>query len=98
MEMAPGERPSRGRKADACSSAMEATTIVEFFIHEGRILAELEIGAADMAGFRNLMPDEIYERMGHAPRPLAERLEEFFSRDLPILGPDGEILVEGGLA
>jgi hypothetical protein len=70
------------------SNAMAATTIVEFFIEEGRILVELEIGAADLAAFRNLMPDEIHERMGHPPQPLAERLQAFFARDLPILGPD----------
>ncbi len=74
------------------SNAMQATTIVEFFIDEGRILVELEIGAADMAAFRNLMPDGIYERMGYPPRPVAERLQEFFSRDLPILGQDAEPL------
>ncbi len=79
------------------SNAMQATTIVEFFIDEGRILVELEIGAVDMAAFRNLMPDGIHERMGHAPRPLAERLEEFFARDLPILGPNGTPLPGGVL-
>jgi len=79
------------------SNAMQATSIVEFFIHEGRILVELEIGAADMVAFLNLMPDGIYQRMGHAPRPLAQRLQEFFSRDLPILGPDGEPLSGGVL-
>ena len=79
------------------SNAMQATTIVEFFIDEGRILVELEIGAVDVDAFRNLMPDGIHERMGHAPRPLAERLEEFFARDLPILGPNGTPLPGGVL-
>ena len=49
------------------SNAMQATTIVEFFIDDGRILVELEIGAADVAAFRNLMPDGIYEGLGHPP-------------------------------
>ena len=74
------------------SNAMQASTIVEFFIGEGQILVELEIGAADMIAFRNLMPDGIYERMGQSPRPLAERLDEFFARDLPILGVEDEPL------
>jgi len=74
------------------SNAMQATTIVEFYIHEDRILVELEIGMADTAAFRNLMPDGVYESMGHSPRPLVERLEEFFARDLPIIGPEGKPL------
>jgi len=74
------------------SNAMAATTIAEFFIDEGRILVELEIGATDIAAFQNLMPDTFHERMGHPPRPLAERLQEFFARDLPILGPNAEPL------
>ena len=71
------------------SNAMRASTIAEFFIEEHQILLELEIGGVDLAAFRNLMPDGIYERMGQSPRPLAERLEEFFARDLAILGPEG---------
>jgi hypothetical protein len=74
------------------SNAMQATTIVEYFIETDRILVDLEIGGSDLALFRNLMPDEIYERMGNAPRPLAERLAEFFTRDLPIAGPEGALL------
>ena len=83
--MAAGDAIVRG-------DAMRATTIVEFFIDEDEILVELEIGAADLAGFRDLMPDGIYERMGHAPRPQTERILEFFATGLPILGPDGEPL------
>ena len=48
----------------------------------------------DVAAFRNLMPDALYERMGNAPRPLAERIEAFFRSDLTILA-DGEPLPGG---
>ena len=34
-----------------------------------RIRVELEIGDADLDGFRNLLPDQIYERVRHEPRP-----------------------------
>ncbi len=71
---------------------MLASTIAEFFIEEHQIRVELEIGGADLAAFRNLMPDGIYEHVAQSPRPLAERLVEFFARDLAILGPLGEPL------
>ena len=61
------------------SQAMYAGTIAEYYIQQGEIRVELEIGLQDLQNFRNLMPDEIYQEMGHAPRPLVERLVEFFS-------------------
>jgi hypothetical protein len=45
------------------------------------------------------MPDEIYEKMGHAPRPYAERVVEFFDKDLVIATREGSLdgrLVEIG--
>jgi hypothetical protein len=66
------------------NQAMFATTIAEYYIEEDQIRVELEIGLDDLPAFRNLMPDEIYEKMGNAPRPYVERLEEFFARDLVI--------------
>ncbi len=67
--------------------SMFATTIVEYSIEDDQIRVELEIGLDDLPAFRNLMPDEIYEKMGNAPRPYAERLAEFFARDLVIAKP-----------
>ena len=66
------------------NQSMFATTIAEYFIEQDQIRVELEIGMQDLPAFRNLMPDEIYEEMGHAPRPYAERVAEFFDRDLVI--------------
>ena len=45
---------------------MPAGTIAEFFIEEGRIRVELEIGLENLPVFRNLLPDEIYEISSHA--------------------------------
>jgi hypothetical protein len=70
------------------NQSMFATTIVEYYIEQDQIRVELEIGLDDLPAFRNLMPDEIYEKMGNAPRPFAERLEEFFARDLVIARPE----------
>ena len=71
---------------------MSARTIAEYFVDRGRIRLKLEIGLDDLETFRNLLPDEIYERLGHAPRPLAERLRDFFERDLAISVENGDPL------
>ena len=41
------------------NQSMFATTIAEYFIGQGQIRVELEIGMQDLPAFRNLMPDEI---------------------------------------
>ena len=71
------------------TQAMLASTIAEFYIENGRILLELEIGQEDLEAFRNLFPDEIYERLGHPPRAATERLLEFFEQDLVLAVEDG---------
>ncbi|MEE8312042.1 MAG: hypothetical protein V3R77_07280 [Candidatus Binatia bacterium] len=78
------------------SQAMLASTIAEIFVEPGRVRVELEIGGADLQAFRRLLPDDVYEKLGNAPLPLASRLPEFFTQDLFIHGPDGKPL-EGRL-
>ena len=78
------------------TQAMLATTIVEYFVEDQRVYVELEIGLADVEAFRNLLPDDIYERLGNPPLPLPERLPLFFREDLVIAGDTGEPL-EGRL-
>jgi hypothetical protein len=73
------------------NQSMFATTIAEYFIGQGQIRVELEIGMQDLQAFRNLMPDEIYAKMGHAPRPYAERVAEFFDKDLVIATREGSL-------
>jgi len=73
------------------NQSMFASTIAEYYIEADQIRVELEIGVQDLPAFRNLMPDEIYEKMGHAPRPYAERVAEFFSNDLVIATGDGPL-------
>ena len=88
--LGPGPRAS----ADAIirTQAMLASTIAEYFIEDGRIYVELEIGLPDLEAFRNLLPDDIYEKLGHAPVPLQQRLSRFFEQDLVIAGADEEPL------
>jgi hypothetical protein len=83
--------PAHRADADAIvvSQAMFATTIAEFFVEDETVRLELEIGMADLAAFADLLPDDIYEKLGKAPLPLAERLERFFTRGLVIMADDG---------
>ena len=73
------------------SQAMLATTIVEYYVEDTGVAVELEVGLRDLEAFRNLLPDELYERLGHPPQPLSERLERFFDEDL-VIQADGEPL------
>jgi len=72
--------------------AMKASTIAEIFVEEGTVRVELEIGAADLLAFRNLMPDELYAKL-EAPsdesRSHAQRLKHFFANELVIRADDG---------
>ncbi len=78
------------------SQAMFASTIAEYFVEEDHIRVELEIGMSDLDSFRNLLPDAIYQEMGHQPEPMEERLKLFFERDFAIYS-NGEPL-EGHIA
>jgi len=64
--------------------AMTASTIAEFFIDEQGVRVELEIGFNDLPAFSNLLPDGLYEKLGNEPRPLEQRLAEFFAGDLTV--------------
>jgi hypothetical protein len=79
--------PAESALADAIvrSNAMFASTIAEYFVEHDRIRVELEIGEADVASFRNLLPDEVYQDIGFGSEALPDRLNTFFSRDLAIL-------------
>ena len=70
-------------RADALvvTKAMTASTVAEVFIRKDSIRVELEIGARDLDGFRNVLPDGLYERLGHSPEPLGERARRFFAHD-----------------
>ncbi len=87
-----------GADAIIRTQAMLATTIAEFFIEENRVVVELEIGLTDLPAFRNMLPDAIYERMGYAPAPLAQRLRTFITENLVILDADGNALAARVLA
>ncbi len=78
------------------TQAMLASTIAEIFLRDDRIDVEIEIGVRDLPSFRNLLPNEIYERLGHDPEAFAERLARFFAEDLTIIG-DAERSLDGRL-
>jgi len=78
-----------GADAIVWSRAMLAPTIAEYYVEPGRLRVELEIGVEDLDAFRNLMPDEIYERLGHSPEPIALRLARFYAHDFAITAGGG---------
>ena len=57
--------PARAH-ADAIvvTRAMLASTIAEIFVEEDTVRVEIAIGLTDIEAFRNIMPDEIYRRLG----------------------------------
>lgn len=78
------------------SRAMLSSTIAEYFVEREHVRLELEIGQSDLAAFRNLLPDELYEKLGFEPvSSFQTRLGLFTSRDMAVLA-DGHAL-EGSL-
>ena len=67
------------------NQAMFADTIAEYYVEDGHVRLELEIGSNDVAAFRNLLPDVLYQRLGYEDTPLKERLPRFVSEDMPVL-------------
>jgi len=66
------------------STAMFADTIAEYYVEEDHVRLELEIGQADIASFRNLLPDQIFQQLGYGDEPLKERLNRFMNQDMAI--------------
>jgi len=80
------------------TKAMTATTIAEVFVEEDAVTVDIEIGLPDLAGFPDLLPDPLYERLGHDPMPLAERIPRFFREGFVVRADGGPPLpgrVEG---
>ncbi len=73
---------------------MTASTIAEVFVEDDHVRLELEIGVADLGAFTNLLPDELYERMGKDPEPFARRLPRFFQEDF-LIRPEGSAPLVG---
>jgi hypothetical protein len=69
--------------------AMTADTIAEIFIEGDSVRVDLEIGARDLEGFAELLPDDLYEQLGHAPEPLVDRLQRFPTTGFTLRADDG---------
>jgi hypothetical protein len=73
------------------NDSADASSIAQYYVDERGVSLELEIGLNSIDTFRNLMPDAIYQRLGHEASPIGGRLREFFTRDFAII-VDGEPL------
>ncbi|MEH6569189.1 MAG: hypothetical protein V7709_08945, partial [Halioglobus sp.] len=67
------------------SQAIKASTIIQYYIDEKGVKVELEIGIESLEGFKNLLPDEIYQQLGYGDAPLDQRLQDFFTNELAII-------------
>ena len=74
------------------TKAMTATTIAEIAIAESEIRVEFEIGVSDLEAFQNVLPDELYKKLGLGDAPLSERFQTFFQRDFVVRLDGGEAL------
>ena len=73
------------------STAMFASTIAEYYVEEDHVRLELEIGQQDIASFRNLLPDQLYQQLGYGDVPLGDRLSLFTTQDMAVYH-DGKAL------
>ena len=69
--------------------AMLATTIAEIWVERDSVVVEFEIGPGDIEAFRNLLPDELFARLGYAPEPWIDRLLTFVREDFTVRADDG---------
>jgi hypothetical protein len=74
------------------TQAMKASTIAEIFVDQGEIRVHIEVGGADIEVFKNLLPDELFEKVTGQVVPLEERLRTFLEDDW-LLRADGRKLV-----
>ncbi len=74
------------------TKAMSASTISEIFVENNTVRVELEIGSEDLSAFKNLLPNEIHDKLGFDPIPFEQRIDQFFNRDWVIRSDDGSPL------
>jgi hypothetical protein len=67
------------------SQAMSASTIAEIYIEEESVRLELAIGLDNLAAFKSLLPDELYQQMGFGDEIFADRLQNFLDKEFVIL-------------
>jgi len=81
--------PSLRPDALVITRAMTASTIAEIWVERDSVVVEFEIGPDDIKAFRNLMPDELFARLGYAPEPWIDRLLRFVDQDFVVRADDG---------
>ena len=89
-------------RADALiiNKSMLASNIIEFYVDDKGVTAELEIGLDSLPLFKNLLPDGVYKQLGFGSEKSLPRQQEFFSKQLALLGANnkplaGEVLAIG---
>jgi hypothetical protein len=67
------------------NQSMLASSIIEFYIDDKGVTAELEISLDALPVFKNLLPDEVYQNLSFGNEDAALRQQEFFSKQLALL-------------
>ena len=80
-----------GADAIVRSTAMFAETIAQYYVEEDHVRLELEIGQSDIASFRNLLPDQLYQQLGYGDEPFQDRMHTFMTRDMGIFQDSGPL-------
>ena len=68
--------------------AMLASTIAEVFVERGEVRVELEIGAADVKAFENVLPEELYDKLFDEKVTEEERQKKFLEQEWLITADD----------
>ena len=71
--------------------AMQESNIMEGYIEEGRLKVDLEVGFDDLPAFADLLPDELYEKLGNPAEDHAGRIKRFVETGL-VFQADGRKL------
>ena len=73
-----------GADAIVVTKAASSTTILEIFVEKDHVRMDLEIGIRDVAAFADLLPDELYQKLGRPPVSWPDRVERFGREGLSV--------------
>ncbi|MCJ8318352.1 MAG: hypothetical protein MJK12_01875 [Colwellia sp.] len=66
------------------NKSMQATTIAQYYIDDSGVKLNLEIEVSSIEPFKNLLPDELYKKMGYGEMAWADRLGLLFTKQLAL--------------
>lgn len=85
--------PSQAVHADALvtTQAMKASTIAEIFVTDQGVRLEIEAGGPDIEVFRNLLPDQVLEKLTDQFPSSQQRHQQFVQQDWPFYADEAKL-------